>query len=331
MSDTHMSDDRDVAARMADLPDDILFGQNGEDAEAAPEQRTEEAEANANEAAEAGADDENEGEGAEQPKEAGDDDPEFEIVDPSNPEAKQTLKLSELVQSHREYAALANERTAIIERANHEARQFVSQRVQETEQYTRQAYAQLQAALQIVKPPVAPNPRDFQYTEDYNTARYDFEQRMGAYQQATQLAQHLQGQASQAAAFQQEQREEAELGRLTKAWPEFSKADVREAFVKDATQHYGVSAEELDEVMVDHRQVLILKDALAFRKAQAAGGDMKAKVVAKAAAKVASQPAAQGKRTLSKEQAQHMNARKALKESGGKDIKAAARAFERFV
>jgi hypothetical protein len=70
---------------------------------------------------------------------------------------------------------------------------------------------------------------------------------------------------------------------------------------------------------------------LAYRKLQAAqGGDIKDKVVAKAAAKVA--PAAsQSKRTLSREDAQHMQARKALKESGGKDLRAAARGFMKFV
>lgn len=328
MPDTDLpAGDLDVAERMAGLPDDVLgFGES----EAAPvddevNEPTEPSDVT-NEAASEEDDEENVGE-------AQAEDPEFEIVDPANPEAKQSLKLSELVQTHREFAAFKGQQEQILQQYETQAQTHARERMGQMEQASRQVAYQLQAALQLVQPPARPNPMDPKYEFDerqYRIDEYQYQQGMGQYQQAQTLAKQFGQQAEQTRAAQTEQQELAELAKLNRVYPEFTKQETLNVILTETHKHYGISPQELDAILTDYRQALVLRDALEYRKMKAAGGDVKAKVVAKAAAKPA--PAAsQSKRTLSREQAQHMEARKALKQSGGKDINAAARGFMKYV
>lgn len=334
MPDTELSgSDADVAERMSQLPDDVLGLDEIEERQpVSADDVTEPSDVSEEAAAQ-----EEEGETDEKEAKAQTEteDPEFEIVDPTNPDAKQSVKLSELVQSHREYTAFQEQRTQILQREETRAREFSHQRMGEVEQWSQQVATQLQAALQLVQAPRPPDismrdPRSQNYDPDrYEIERYNYERAMQQYQTAQGHVQQLTQQAQALAARRQADVEAVEADRLTKAWPEFYKPETIESFVKDMQKHYGLSYEELDAMLTDHRQVLAARDALAWRKSKAAGGELQARVVAKAPAK---QAAPQGqKRQLSRDQAQHMQARKQMKESGGKDMAAAARAFEKFV
>lgn len=335
MPDTELSgSDADVAERMSQLPDDVLGIDSGEATQV--DENVNEVEEPSDVTEEAAAQDgENEDEKGDESEAKAAEDPEFEIVDPANPENKQSLKLSELVQSHREYTAFKDQKDSILQGEQAKAREFSHQRMQQVEGWSQQVVAQLNAAMQMVQPPRPPDismrdPRSPNYDPDrYEVARFQYEQGMQSYNQAQGLAQHLTTQAQALAAQRQAENETAELEKLNKAWPEFQNPDTLNAFVSDTQKHYGINAQELDAILVDHRQALVLRDALAFRKSKAAGGELQAKVKAKAPAKAVVQEGA--KRNLSKDQAQHMQARKAMKESGGKDMNAAARAFLKYV
>lgn len=334
MPDTELSgSDAEVAERMAselsnaDLGiDDIEERPQGAEAEdvTEPSDVTEEVEAQTEEGEEGG-----------EAKAQEPEDPEFEIVDPANPEAKQQLKLSELVQAHREYTAFKDQRESILQREEMRAQQATHQRLQQVEHWSQQAAVQLQAAMQLVQPPRPPDismrdPRSPNYDPDrYEMEKFQFEGSMRQYEAAQRYAQQFSQQAEAIKAQRQAEIESVEADRLTKAWPEFYKPETMESFVRDMQKHYGLTFQELDDMLTDHRQVLAARDALAWRKSKAAGGELQARVVAKAPAK---QVAPKGqKRELSRENAQHMQARKAMKESGGKDMSAAARAFMKYV
>jgi hypothetical protein len=207
--------------------------------------------------------------------------------------------------------------------------------MRQVENWSRQVATQLQVALQMVAPPQPPpiallDPSSQHYAPDtYHLQRAQYEQRMQSWEATNRHVQQISQQAEQIASAQREQHERAELDRLSRVWPEFSKQEIVQSFISDMGKFYGYSEAELDASMNDHRNALVARDAIAYRKLKAGGGELRAKAVAKAPAKAA-QPKGSG-RTLSREEAQHMQARKALKASGGKDRAAAARAFMKFV
>lgn len=336
MPDTELSgSDADVAERMSQLPDDVLGIESGEATQV--DEQVNEVEEPSDVTEEAAAQEgENEDEKGDESELKAAEDPEFEIVDPTDPENKQSLKLSELVQSHREYTAFKDQKDSILQGEQAKARDFTHQRMQQVEGWSQQVVTQLQAAMQMVQPPRPPDismrdPRSPNYDPDrYEMARFQYEQGMQSYNQAQGLAQHLAQQAQTLAEQRQAEIESVELEKLTsKVWPEFAKPETQQAVMADVQKFYGISPDELDAGFNRAWQGAMLRDALAFRKSKAAGGELQAKVKAKAPAKAV---AAEGaKRNLSKDQAQHMQARKAMKESGGKDMNAAARAFLKYV
>lgn len=100
------------------------------------------------------------------------------------------------------------------------------------------------------------------------------------------LQQHRQ-QATQASSTETMQkkaeRANTEWGALLEKAPEFKDQKRTEAFVQDVTKFgtetYGFTTEELREAVgLDHRQALVLKDAIAWRKLQASKANLPKKI-----------------------------------------------------
>ena len=330
--------DMDVVERMKSLPDDVLFGDEEKDPKAgqvrsdepeAPNEIRDEPEASEEEAAQG-----DKGKSEEQGEASFDVDQEFVISDPEGGEGR-TVKLSELLAIEQEYTAFKDEKAAVIERVQTEARGQAGQFLTAQREAMTQVGHQLQAVLQLIQPPPPPNlemlsPSSVNYNpEQYLLQKAQHDQIMATFGQVRGHAQQLAQRAEQIAQAQKSEQEEREMATLQKAWPEFAKPEFLEQAVNEACKFYGLTPQQLDEGFNFGWQGLMLRDALAYRKMKAGGGDVKAKVVAKAAnAKVTASNA--GQRTLSTEQSSYMNARKALK-SNGKDMAAAARGFARFL
>lgn len=331
--------DMDVVERMKGLPDDVLFGdgevvdtkagqERSDDPDAPDEIRDEPS------AEEAAAQEEQKAKEAEAEEPS---DPEFEIPDPEGGEPR-TVKLSELLDAEREFTAFKTEKAQILTRVQDDATRQAQGMVQQTREAMTGIGHQLQAVLQVIQPPQAPpvdllDPSSPRYDPDgYHRARAMFEQNAQRYQFVQQQAQGIK---AQLAAFD-EQRDAREFERLTPHWPEFTDPvkgqAVQQEFTAAMNKYYGYAPHELDASLNDHRNALVARDALKWReheaKAKGAKETVKQKVVAKQPAKTAASQGAN--KTLSAEQSNYMNARKALK-ANPKDMGAAAKGFMRFL
>lgn len=212
----------------------------------------------------------------------------------------QRLKVADLVASHKELQALSGQKAEIIERVEREATEHATVQLRTVEQYSRQAATAIQAAMQLLQPPQPPNPDMLDpSSQSYNPEGYyraDAQYRRSAmqFQQAQGLGNQLLQQTQQAQAQAAEVRDARELSRLNRAWPEFSQADTMNKFVDDMGKAYGFTPKELDDVLVDYRQALVARDALAYRAMKAQSGQVKAKVEAKAPKLVRSKQEAKG-------------------------------------
>lgn len=207
------------------------------------------------------------------------------------------LKVSEVYEGYKQFKAIEAQKTEIVERVQREAVEKATQRLSEIETVGKQAGYMVQAALQLLRPPTPPDPRDQKYEYDqrqFQIDMFNYQQGMEQHQQAQKLGQQLFTQAQQAAARAQDERETAELQKLNRAWPEFGQRETMEKFVNDMNKAYGFTAQELDELMVDHRQALVARDALDLRAMKAQSGDVKAKVEARAPKLVRSKQEAKG-------------------------------------
>lgn len=207
------------------------------------------------------------------------------------------LKVSEVYEGYKQFKAIEAQKTEIVERVQREAVQEATRRLSEIEAAGKQTGYMMQAALQLLRPPSPPDPRDQKYEYDqrqYQIDMYNYQQGMAQHQQAQELSKQLLTQAQHAAARAQDERETVELHKLNRAWPEFGQRETMEKFVSDMGKAYGFSAQELDEVMTDHRQALVARDALAYRAMKAQSGDVKAKVEARAPKLVRSKQEAKG-------------------------------------
>lgn len=89
-------------------------------------------------------------------------------------------------------------------------------------------------------------------------------------------------------AQQQTQRHQREAAALLQAIPVLKDPvkgpSVWNAIVQGASQHYGISAEDVNSIR-DHNQILILRDALAYRRIKAKAPEVQAQVAQKPAPK----------------------------------------------
>lgn len=216
--------------------------------------------------------------------------PEEDVVEIPGEEGQEPVKLkvSELVEAHREFQKIKGTEAQIYERAEAEVAERTREHYQKVTQATLSASHAIQAALQLVQPPQPPDismrdPRSPKYDPDaYEMARFNYEQGMQRFQMAQSLSAHLAQEAEAATQRANEQRDQQELQKLLRVWPEFGREETQKKFVEDMSKAYGFSFEELDAVLVDHRQAQVARDALAYRQMKAQSGDVKAKVEAKA-------------------------------------------------
>lgn len=100
--------------------------------------------------------------------------------------------------------------------------------------------------------------------EIFEQTQAELQRLVSARDQAAQRVQQTQGATYQQAV-------QAELNALAEKVPEFRSAEKRAAFLQDAVpiaeRAYGLTAEEIGSI-VDHREIMILRDAIAYRKLQ---------------------------------------------------------------
>jgi hypothetical protein len=244
-----------------------------------------------------------------EPREEGDKEPEQkaetkQATDPEEDEIEITgeegqeptrIKLAEVLEGYQQFKAIETQKAQIIERVEQETVAQATTQLRQVEQVARQAATQVQAALQLLQPPQPPNaetmlnPASPQYDPDsYHRQFAVYQRAMGQFQQAQGVARELQQQAQQAAAQATEQREMAELNKLKRVWPEFGEKATTDSFISEMNKAYGYSPEELDASLIDHRNALVARDALAYRKLMAKSGDVKKAVETKKATLVRS-------------------------------------------
>lgn len=93
---------------------------------------------------------------------------------------------------------------------------------------------------------------------------YEYTQRKAEYDARKAAADKANGEAQQAMQVEAQQRAAQEFLALQQKAPEFKEREYVEKLVLDASENYGFTAEEIAG-LPDHRQILVLRDALAFR------------------------------------------------------------------
>ena len=193
-----------------------------------------------------------------------------------------------------------------------EAEQIFNQLAQER--------AQVQQALQMLQdgtfaaPPVAPDEALFQtdplqYMEQklaYDKQVTEYQSRLGQLQQHAQANQETMNQARQVYLAR-----EAEMlqGFAPELFDETNGPTNRKALVDSAVEAYGFTPEEMGMV-VDHRHVRVLRDALAYRNLNSESGKKKVEQ------KVQTKTIRSSKRKVNAEQQRRQKMRQQLKKSG---------------
>ena len=193
-----------------------------------------------------------------------------------------------------------------------EAEQIFNQLAQER--------AQVQQALQMLQdgtfaaPPVAPDEALFQtdplqYMEQklaYDKQVTEYQSRLGQLQEHAQANQETMNQARQVYLAR-----EAEMlqGFAPELFDETNGEANRKALVDSAVEAYGFTAEEMGMV-VDHRHVRVLRDALAYRNLNSESGKKKVEQ------KVQTKQVRSSKRKVNAEQQRRQKMRQQLKKSG---------------
>lgn len=202
--------------------------------------------------------------------------------------AKEKLPVKDLVQGFKAYKQVENRVHEVIDRVRDDAVSQARAQYQQVQQYSEQVGATLTAALQLLQLPQAPDtalldPSSPNYNPDrYHMMRAQFEKAQAQHGQARQLGAHLLQEAKRAEDQAKFELESRELERLKRAWPEFGEPETTNKFVQDMQKAYGITAEELDAILVDHRQALVARDALAYRQMKAKSAPVQKAVEAKA-------------------------------------------------
>lgn len=202
---------------------------------------------------------------------------------------KERLPVKELVQVYKQFSDVQQHAHELYNRVRDEAVAQAQHELGSVRQQSEQVGAWIAGALQLLQAPQPPDTALLEPTSrEYNPDKYhrDFAQYQRAMQQhgiARQIGQQLLGQAKAAEAQAQDMLEQRELERLQRQWPEFGRdREITTKFVQDMRSTYGFTPEELDNVLTDHRQALVARDALAYRAMRAESGKIKERVEAKA-------------------------------------------------
>lgn len=224
------------------------------------------------------------------------------------------IKVSELLASHKEFQAFKGREAETIERVQREAVTAAQNEYRQVREFSLQTGAMIQAAMQLLQPPrqpVPPNPalmnQDYTRWEQenaaYQQAQYQYGLAMQQFNQAQGLGQQLLQRAQEAQARSEEERDTISMRQLERKggwYADFAKDDpknpngVRAKFASEMGAAYGYSWDELDAQLTDPRNLEVAKDALAYRAMKAKGGEVKAKVEAKAPKLVRSKQEAKG-------------------------------------
>lgn len=210
------------------------------------------------------------------------------------------LKLKDVLAGYQEHQRFESQKAQIIENVEREAIEVATGQLRQIEQAGKQTAYMIQGALQLLQAPQPPstdmlNPASQNYNPDqYHMAFANYQRASQQFQQAQGVASQLMQQAQAAQAQAQEVREAKELRALQRVWPEFGQPEATNKFIEDMSKAYGFTPQEVDDVLVDHRQALVARDALAFRAMKAQSGDVKAKVEAKAPKLVRTKQEAKG-------------------------------------
>jgi len=186
-----------------------------------------------------------------------DDDPEFEI---DTPKGQARVKLSELRAGYLRQSDYTRKTMEVAE----QRRQIEAEQTEAA-----QLKQQLSEALQVWAVPTEQEPNWAEMAQkldprEFNARRVQWEQRQQAKEQARQQYHALQ-------AYERQQTEAREKQALLDAVPEWRDA---ERFKSDAmrmatgAEAYGLSRDDLSNVM-DHRLLLVLRDAVAYREMMA--------------------------------------------------------------
>ena len=221
--------------------------------------------------------DETEAEAVDEEEAEPDAEPTFEI---DTVDGKKTLTLSQLKEGAMLKADYTRKTMAIAEE-----RKAVEARNAEISQLKQQ----FSEALQYWAVPVQqePNWQDLaskMSPQEFNLARANYEARQRQAQQAREYLQTMQAQQHNETL----QREQAALLEAIPEWRDEAVYRNAATEITDAGRGYGFSAEELSGI-VDHRMLLVLRDAAAYRKIQAGKPEVTKKV---AKAPVAMKPGA---------------------------------------
>lgn len=154
----------------------------------------------------------------------------------------------------------------------------------------------------------------------YQKQRAEYEQWTAHHQQLSAMAQQARQEAQQRDATANKEREHREWNAMLEKLPALKDEAKLKAFIRDVENHgisgYGFTKEELGQALaMDHRQVLVLRDAMAWRKLQAAKATTPSKVQGKP-------PVQKGTRRLSPDGQQarkHSAAMNRLKQTGSVD------------
>lgn len=251
----------------ADIVDDIGKAFLASDAEAEEQPKDDEAETPEGETAEEESTAEgDEAEGQEEDKQEAKtpDDGVRVKLDDGNEVTLGELKRGFLRQSDytRKTQEVAQDRRAISEAA---------QRLTQADQTLRQ---QLDLAVTVLQSSLPQPPDPGLINTDavgYLQQKAAYDQRMAELNRLAQARTEAEQRAQETQSYRFRENVAAEMQALTDKVPEFRSPEKRTAFMTEAadiaSRAYGLSGEEIGNI-VDHRQVLVLRDAIAYRKLQ---------------------------------------------------------------
>lgn len=245
--------------------------------------------------------DDNEAEGADAASEPQDGEKEPEAEKPED-KAKAEDKPAPYIEIDGRKLTAEDVRGGLLMRADYtrktqahaeDVRQFQAVR-QQTEAERTELGSILNIALEVLQkrmpqPPdramIREDPMGFmEQTQAYNEAVEEVNKLLGAQQQIGQRQtaeqKQAQEQAERAARTQTAEALQRQAQLMAETMPELRTAEGQKAFFADATtfgEHYGLTAEDIGGIQ-DHRALRVLKDAIAYRKLQAAKPEAMEKV-----------------------------------------------------
>jgi len=250
-----------------------------------------------------------------------DDDPEFEIPGEEGAEPAR-LKLSQIWEGYEEAQRLKTE----VEKLRTQAREVPAEYTQAL-QDTIQARGQYLQNLELVSRFLQPQPPSQTLVDprhpDYNPEAYhaqlqafqrDFAALEAVNKERDQLTKH-QREEYQALEKAYRAREQQALERV---WPEYAKDETKAKFRSTLKEVYGFTDQEIAGIL-DHRQMLVIRDAMKFRELQAA--QEKAVKVVRSKPKLVKGAA---RNTTDPKATQRTNAMARLQATGSMDAAAAA-------